>query len=50
MNLSGEIVNLHYKEYRGALPWRGYTRYIVDEIVSVDKDATIQDGFEGTGI
>lgn len=37
MMLSGQVVNLHYKEYRGALPWRGYTRYIVDEIVSVES-------------
>lgn len=37
MDLSGEIVKVHYKEYRGALPWRGYTRYIVDEIVSVEE-------------
>lgn len=32
----GENVELHYKEYFGRLPWRGYTKYIVDEIISVD--------------
>lgn len=31
---SGNIVELHYKEYFGALPWRGFTKYIVDSIVS----------------
>lgn len=37
MPLAGEEVKLHYKEYYGALPWRGYTKYIVDSIVSVEK-------------
>lgn len=32
---SGMFVQLHYKEYRGALPWRGEERFIVDSIVSV---------------
>lgn len=31
----GKHVQLHYKEYNGVLPWRGYTRYIVDSIVSI---------------
>lgn len=35
MSMSGENVKLHYKEYFGALPWRGYTKFIVDSIVSV---------------
>lgn len=34
MSLSGQNVKLHYKEYYGALPWRGYTKYIVDSIVA----------------
>ena len=37
MRCSGKLVELHYKEYNGALPWRGMQRYIVDEIVSVRK-------------
>ena len=37
MQLAGQEVKLHYKEYYGALPWRGYTRYIVDSIVSVEE-------------
>lgn len=32
---SGKIFDLHYKEYNGAIPWRGYTRYIVDSIISM---------------
>ena len=32
---SGKTFDLHYKEYNGALPWRGNTKYIVDKIVSM---------------
>jgi hypothetical protein len=39
MNNSGNYFDLHYKEYKGALPWRGYSSYIVDKIVSM-KPAT----------
>ncbi len=39
MNLTGKDVKLHYKEYFGALPWRGYTKYIVDSIISVDSSS-----------
>lgn len=38
MLLGGEEVELHYKEYFGRLPWRGYTRYIVDEIIMVGNE------------
>lgn len=31
----GKLFNLHYKEYLGALPWRGYSRYVVDSIISI---------------
>ena len=33
MNNSGSYYDLHYKEYKHTLPWRGYSRYIVDAIV-----------------
>ena len=33
----GKIFNLHYKEYMGALPWRGYSNYVVDSIISVTE-------------
>jgi hypothetical protein len=42
MNLTGSNVKLHYKEYYGAIPWRGYTKYIVDSIISVDKKTVIE--------
>ena len=35
MRCSGKTVELHYKEYLGALPWRGKQKYIVDEILAV---------------
>lgn len=35
MNCSGKIVELHYKEYLGTLPWRGMQKHIVDRIESV---------------
>ena len=36
MRCSGRNVQLHYREYLGALPWRGQQKYIVDRILSVD--------------
>lgn len=32
---SGKHFDLHYKEYNGAIPWRGNTRYVVDRIVNM---------------
>ena len=32
---SGKTVLLHYREYMGAIPWRGYSNFIVDSIVSI---------------
>lgn len=44
MTESGKVMDLHYKEYYGRLPWRGHTRYIVDDIVSIrEKNTTIDD-------
>ena len=34
---SGKNVQLHYKEYFGSIPWRGYTKFIVDSIVAIDE-------------
>ncbi len=34
MNNSGNYFDLHYKEYKGSLPWRGFSKYIVDKIIS----------------
>ena len=35
MSNSGMIFDLYYKEYKGALPWRGFSRYVVDSIVAM---------------
>ena len=35
MRCSGKHVELHYKEFRGALPWRGMQKHIVDGILAV---------------
>ena len=35
MKCSGKNVQVRYREYRGALPWRGMQPYIVYEILSV---------------
>ena len=32
---SGKVVQLHYKEYVGTLPWRGYSNFVVDSILSI---------------
>lgn len=37
MKASGKNVELHYKEYFGALPWRGYSNFIVDSIVAIQE-------------
>ena len=34
---SGDQFTLHYKEYLGALPWRGHTKYVVDSIITSEK-------------
>lgn len=42
MKSSGKVMELHYKEYFGRLPWRGHTKYVVDNIISMkDKSTTI---------
>ncbi|MBR6929961.1 MAG: hypothetical protein IKH61_06990 [Bacteroidales bacterium] len=32
---TGKMVELHYKEYLGTLPWRGMTKYVVDSVYSI---------------
>lgn len=41
MRCSGKMVELHYREYNGSLPWRGVQRYIVDRIVSVREESNV---------
>lgn len=38
MSAGGRTVELHYIEYLGAVPWRGYSRYVVDRIVDISSD------------
>ena len=33
---SGRQMQLHYKEYMGSVPWRGYSEFVVDSIISID--------------
>ncbi len=42
MSASGKSLELHYKEYLGALPWRGYSTFIVDSVISVTDPNTGQ--------
>ena len=37
MRCSGKTVEVHYKEYLGALPWRGMQKHVVDRILSVKE-------------
>jgi hypothetical protein len=41
MSNSGKEFELHYKEYMGALPWRGTTVYIVDSVMSIRDVRTL---------
>lgn len=37
MNNSGKVFELHYKEYKGTLPWRGFSKYVVDKVISMKE-------------
>ncbi|MDL2228190.1 hypothetical protein LJC25_01480 [Bacteroidales bacterium OttesenSCG-928-K03] len=39
----GHEVDLHYKEYLGALPWRGYSKYVVDSIISIKEPNSVHE-------
>jgi hypothetical protein len=32
---SGKEVELHYREYLHPVPWRGYTKYVVDSVIAI---------------
>ncbi|MBC6112622.1 hypothetical protein ACFOG5_24025 [Pedobacter fastidiosus] len=32
MGNSGKFYELHYREYKSSLPWRGFSKYVVDSI------------------
>lgn len=42
MTSSGKDVQLHYKEYFGRLPWRGYTKFVVDSIIMIEEKPSTQ--------
>lgn len=42
---SGQTLELHYKEYFGVLPWRGFTKFVVDSIIT-DNPTTPPTGEE----
>ena len=46
--LTGQRVTVHYKQYFGALPWRGYEKSIVDKVVHSEpvreSDLHVDDG------
>ena len=44
-NLTGSKVTVHYKEYKGALPWRGYEKSVVDKVTLEPGDINIDDPF-----
>ncbi len=49
MLLGGRNIELHYKEYFGALPWRGFTKFVVDSIIMTEPQAPATVGAaEGT--
>ena len=38
MHAGGKTVELHYTKYLGAIPWRGSSHFVVDEIVSISEE------------
>lgn len=42
MLLGGKTIELHYKEYFGVLPWRGFSKFVVDSIVSYEHPRTLK--------
>lgn len=38
MSNSGAFIEVHYKEYLGTLPWRGMSKYVVDSIISIQRN------------
>lgn len=44
--MTGMRVTVHYKEYKGTLPWRGYERAIVDRVEADPQPSTHSAGAE----
>lgn len=50
MSKSGCFVQLHYREFRGRLPWRGHSEFVVDKIEYI-KDIYLDDNvIEGSTV
>lgn len=43
MVAGGKQVQVHYTEYFASLPWRGYTKFIVDSIVEIQDAKPVQE-------
>jgi hypothetical protein len=41
---SGREMQLHYKEYIGSVPWRGYSKFIVDSVVLITNPVQAASG------
>ena len=39
MENSGNYFDLHYKEYKNTVPWRGFSPFVVDGILKMEKIA-----------
>ena len=51
MRKSGCFVQLHYREFRGKLPWRGHNKFVVDKIEYIKdiyQDDNVIDGSTAT--
>lgn len=42
MKNSGKTFDLHYREYNGSLPWRGFSKYVVDSIVALKDQGHLE--------
>ena len=42
-DMTGLRVTVHYKEYKGVLPWRGYEKAIVDHVDDDPVPSTLYD-------
>ncbi|MDR1723504.1 MAG: hypothetical protein LBR84_06160 [Tannerella sp.] len=50
MHAGGKTVELHYIEYFNAIPWRGYSRYVVDDIVDIADEKEDSDSDNSLGL
>lgn len=46
---AGKEMVLHYEEYNGALPWRGFSNFVVDSVVSITSPVGVAPAGAPTG-